>query len=169
MKTRVEYHWIDGSYGWPSALISVWTIVFALIAWSRYQAGDILPLVFAIFFFFIANYVALASFVNRTVLLVSPTELEIRHEPVPWFGERTLGISDIESFSFRKWSWGLTRGSIRYKFYCNLAGKKRVNIFPGTTIVKPREATNAITRVQLAIEPFRKIDFAEDTREWLDC
>jgi hypothetical protein len=50
----------------------------------------------------IMAYVALTRFVNRTVIDISPSDIALRHEPLPWPGRRRLAISEIAAVHIRQ-------------------------------------------------------------------
>lgn len=41
-------------------------------------------------------YVAVAGFVNRTVLEAGRTQILVKHRPLPWIGEQTIDIADVK-------------------------------------------------------------------------
>jgi hypothetical protein len=48
------------------------------------------------------TYYTVAKLVNRTVVHVAPEQLSIRHGPLPWPGNRTIELSNVEQFECRK-------------------------------------------------------------------
>lgn len=44
------------------------------------------------------TYYTLAGFFNRTVLEITPAEITVRFEPLPWMGEKRLKTADLKQF-----------------------------------------------------------------------
>lgn len=73
-----------------------------------------------------------ASFFNRTQIFADPESLEIRHRPLPWFGNRKLAAANIEQIYVKK----TTRRQryardIGYELRAKLRAGKDIRLLPG--------------------------------------
>ena len=161
MKFRLEYRWIDGSSWFLPALLFFWSLWVGYVGYVNFNLGAVDIPIICIFFIFGASYGGVAILLNRTILTVTPEQLEIQHEPVPWFGEKSIAVASIESFSCIKKH---RRGTTFFSIYCNMPDKKRTSIFLGVHIVKPEEAMNVILKIKNWLEPYRKVSVI-DTRD----
>ncbi|HVJ83988.1 MAG TPA: hypothetical protein VM452_00010 [Caulifigura sp.] len=51
------------------------------------------------------TYSVVAGFLNKTQILVDTSQLHVRHQPVPWWGNRIVNVDDIQEFELdRTWS-----------------------------------------------------------------
>ena len=79
------------------------------------------------------TYYTIAGFFNTTTVTAGMGNLEIRHHPVPWFGNKKIKTSEIRQFySKEKISQGKNGQGFTYEIYALLAGQKpKVNILKG--------------------------------------
>lgn len=49
-----------------------------------------------------ATYVAVARVLNRTTVIADGERLQIRHGPVPWFGEAAVGAGDVSGIRWTR-------------------------------------------------------------------
>jgi DNA-directed RNA polymerase subunit M/transcription elongation factor TFIIS len=54
----------------------------------------------SVFFGFVA-YLALAGFINRTIITANPRQLKLSHSPLPWFEKQIYAASEIEKVYIR--------------------------------------------------------------------
>lgn len=57
------------------------------------EPGDRLLLIPAL----LMGYCALTRFVNRTVIEISAKGVVVRHQPLPWWGNRRLAVQDVQA------------------------------------------------------------------------
>jgi len=55
-----------------------------------------------VFIGIILTYITLAGFVNRTVISFDRQNLTVRHRPLPWWGNRTIPMREIDQIFTRK-------------------------------------------------------------------
>lgn len=44
------------------------------------------------------TYSVIAGFFNKTQVLVDENQLHVRHQPIPWWGNRVMGVDEIQEF-----------------------------------------------------------------------
>jgi DNA-directed RNA polymerase subunit RPC12/RpoP len=78
------------------------------------------------------TYCALAGFINRTILEVTPETLSIRFEPLPWIGKKKLRTSDLKQLYCKQKIVHHKGGySIRYTLYAVTAANTEMKLLGG--------------------------------------
>lgn len=78
------------------------------------------------------TYFTLAGFLNRTRIRLNPAELSVRHYPLPWPGNRTLGRQDLDQlFCEEKLNSGRNGSHYTYSLSAVLHGGKRIKLVSG--------------------------------------
>ncbi|MFA5139222.1 MAG: hypothetical protein WC728_08310 [Elusimicrobiota bacterium] len=117
---------------WDGFLV-VWYTIFLT------QKGPLLmgvvPLIHVAVGFGLSYYVV-AGFVNRTVITVSVDALRVKHEPLPWPGNRSIARMDLAQLFCREQVGN--KGSRTYEVHAVLAGEKRVKLVSG--LLSPEQA-----------------------------
>ena len=157
---RVEYRWLDGTSWFKPMFLLVWGLGAIWVGTANYLRGDTLIPIVCLVLLLLATYVALASFFNSTTLIISPTELEIFHGPLPWFGDRVMALDAVESLSYKAKGGG--EYGRYYSFYCNRVDKKRHSIFFGVDIPNAEPAIKSLTKVIRWLEPYRRIPLVNE-------
>ncbi len=77
-------------------------------------------------------YATVAGFVNRTIIRVGHGQLEVRHGPLPWLGNRSLPSHEIEQIYCQEAVSRNDNGSqYRYTVYAILQGNHREKLLAG--------------------------------------
>lgn len=160
VRLRVEYRWIEGSSWFVPSFLVFWSSVAVYVGYTWYQNHQTLVPMLCVLMVVAAVYYALALWVNKTVLTVSPERIDISHGPMPWFGGRGFDVSEIESISWEKRLDAQGMGTyIRFRIV--LVGGNKVGIFPLLAIGRPEAALRALKRVCDWLGPFRNLDIRE--------
>jgi hypothetical protein len=117
-------------------LVGGMIIVFGAVGLLRDLAADsampVVPLVgYALLFLFgmVLTYFGLANLMNRTKVVVTPSTLDIRHGPLPVFGNKTLDSTQIVALVV------ITvkdrEGDTSYKLQARLMDGSTVKLLPG--------------------------------------
>ncbi|MDX2465358.1 MAG: hypothetical protein QNK31_12715 [Porticoccus sp.] len=61
-------------------------------------------------------YFTIATWLNKTQIYVSKNKIEIKHKPVPWFGNKKLKADNIKQLFVEKKCVGSSNGNRRYKY-----------------------------------------------------
>jgi len=133
---RIAWRWFT-----PAAIfLGVFSLFWCgfLVFWYGMAAAGGAPLVFFLFpLIHVAvgvgiGYVAVAMFVNRTTVTVEKGTVSIRHAPLPWPGNRTLGRADVEQlFCTQKVSHGKNGTTITYQVEAVGKGGRRTTLLKG--------------------------------------
>ena len=51
-------------------------------------------------------YLSIATFFNKTQILVSRDTIEIKHRPIPWFGNKRVEINNLKQLFVKEKYWG---------------------------------------------------------------
>ncbi len=104
--------------------LSLLTLVFHRFTFSpgdEWQAlqmlGELAPAI-------ISAYVLLCSSLNRTDVIVSPSRVQVRSTPIPWWGDRCVNAQDIYGLVFREGREGEDGAKFRL-YYLDRGGKER--------------------------------------------
>jgi len=74
---------------------------------------------FALVFVFLGvglAYFSIATFSNTTQILVSRDMIEIKHRPIPWFGNKRVDVNNLKQLLVKEKSWGSSNGSPRLTY-----------------------------------------------------
>jgi hypothetical protein len=156
MRLRVEYVWLEGSSWFVPVFLILWSVVVAFVGYTGYLAHDAVTSVLCLVVIALAVYCGIAVTINKTIILVSPERIEICHAPMPWFGERELSVSEIQSIGWKERA--NAEGARFSKFYFNMVDGRKIRIFAGVSIGKPDAALRAVEKVTGWLSPFRKLD-----------
>jgi hypothetical protein len=159
MRLRVEYAWINGSSILVPIFLIIWCAVAGFVGYIRFLADEITVPTICLIGIALGLYSAVTLTINKTIIFVSPERIEVSHEPMPWFGEQTLNVCDIQSITWKERS--TSDGVSYFKFCFNLADGRCVTIFPVVAVGKPDAALRAVKKVTDWLAPFRRIDITE--------
>ena len=118
------------------AIITIFSLVFPLVLFlSDSDAikikSEIMILAIQILLFLavlIAIYYAIATLVNKTNIYVSQKAIEIKHQPLPWFGSKRIETSNIKQFFLRSFQdTSSSRGGKGY--YVNILTHEHQEIY----------------------------------------
>lgn len=88
------------------------------------------------------TYYTVALFVNKTIIKVNSESIEIKHKPLPWFGEKTIVTKDIEQVYVKeKVSQGKSGATYTYELFAKQkSGAKAIKILGGDIIGDSEDA-----------------------------
>lgn len=144
MKLQVEYRWLDGTGLGAPIFFFVCGAVGLYLGNGSYLGNEPLLFVLSIVCFVLVTYAALAHVLNKTEFSVSQREITIRHGPLPWFGNRVIPVSELQSFERSDRN---NEGNLYYNFHCTFTNGKRANLFFAVNIVNPGTAENVLRKV----------------------
>ena len=61
-------------------------------------------------------YFTIATWLNKTQIYVSKNSIEVKHKPVPWFGNKRIKADNIEQFFVEEKLKGSSNGNRRYSY-----------------------------------------------------
>lgn len=100
-RLRLVRRWYGFSLFFPLLVCIVWNAL--MVHWYRDMATyrsaegmELLALGAATAAGLACTYATLAGIINRTIIEASTTHLTIRHRPMPWPGNRTVPVSELE-------------------------------------------------------------------------
>ncbi len=156
MKLKIEYVWLKGnSWSFPLRLVLL-SAISAIVGYVRYEANDAIVPIISILVVACALYYAAALLINKTFIVVSFYSIEILHDPIPWFGERELSVSNIESIRCER-RWNRTVGS-HYLLGFALMDGSFARVFPGVLVTYPENALQAMHRIRGWLSPMRTLE-----------
>ena len=71
-------------------------------------------------------YFTIATWLNKTQIYVSKNSIEVKHKPVPWFGNKRIKADNIEQFFVEEKLKGSSNGNRRYLY--NVLGLTSENV-----------------------------------------
>lgn len=80
---------------------------------------ELLPKLFFSIFFFLGLgllYFAVATWLNKTQIYVSKSNIEIKHQPVPWLGKKKIKADNIEQLFVEEKYQGSSNDNPRYSY-----------------------------------------------------
>lgn len=77
------------------------------------------------------TYHTIAGFLNRTWITATPTALTIRHAPLPWRGNRTLAVEDIEQLYCKQGTGGSRDESVSYTLAAAMKDGTQLDLIKG--------------------------------------
>lgn len=80
---------------------------------------ELLPKLFFSIFFFLGLgllYFAVATWLNKTQIYVSKSNIEIKHQPVPWLGNKKIKADNIEQLFVEEKYQGSSNDNPRYSY-----------------------------------------------------
>ena len=153
MNLKVEYRWLDGAGRGVPFLLFFFALVGLGFSYEGYTAHEVALIVIGLLWFIANLYQALAQAFNKTVFIVSQTEITIRHGMLSRLGDRVVKVSDIRWFERTDRS---NEGFKYYSFRCVLNSPGHVNLFWGAYIENPATAGEVLKKIAGGID--RKIE-----------
>src|SRR5262249_27039103 len=99
---RIRFRWVWFKFIGPAGMCFVWNGFLVGWYWQALRTGGPgmwLMIIFTIFHVAVGLlliYATLAGLLNRTVINVTSEFLTVRHGPVPWWGNQSLRIDELE-------------------------------------------------------------------------
>ncbi len=131
--------------------VHIASLVFALMwngflgfFYSSLIAGNALLFVYGFTLLHLAAglwlmYFAVCGLINKTVISTSRREITIKHQPLPWSGNRTIHRNEIEQlFVLQRIHSGKNTTTITYDIQAIISGNKAINLVKG--LETPEEA-----------------------------
>jgi hypothetical protein len=103
---RIRFRWIWHRFTKAACVCLVWNSFLVGWYWSALRTPEKRWMWFAMVWCLphvcvgvLLLYATLAGFLNRTVIKVTSESLTVRNGPVPWFGNRSMRIDELERLS----------------------------------------------------------------------
>jgi hypothetical protein len=142
---RIRYRWVWRKFTGPATMCLGWNSFVAAWYWLAIRAGD-RGMWLAIFIciphlavgLFLV-YATLAGLLNRTVIRATSESVRVWNGPVPWWGNRTLAVDQLEELSCNK-GWDGQEGRERsdYVVTARVKGGSQVELV--TDLYDPTQA-----------------------------
>ncbi|WNC72080.1 hypothetical protein RGQ13_18465 [Thalassotalea psychrophila] len=97
-----NYDSIEITRQWPRfqpftmALGAVYLIYHCVTKYTGTENVDIPNLLYLLVFIILMTYFSLAGLLNKTYIMVTKKNVEIRHRPIPWVGNKIIDASEIK-------------------------------------------------------------------------
>ncbi|MGB2866966.1 MAG: hypothetical protein WBD36_00820 [Bacteroidota bacterium] len=144
MKLGFEYRWLDGAGRGAPFLLFFLAVVGLGFSYEGYYEHEIALLVIGMLWFIANLYQAVAQAFNKTIFIVSQTEITIRHGMLSRVGNKVVKVSDIRWFERKDRS---NEGFKYYSFRCVLKSPRHVNLFWGAYIENPASAEDVLKKI----------------------
>jgi hypothetical protein len=129
---QLEWRWFSPKYiplaffcvAWDAFLIFWYSIAFGMDApW--------IMIVFPVAHLAVGvglTYSTLAGFLNSTKIRLTQTTFSVQHDPLPWWGEVKVPISEVRQFYCREQSPKNSEGARSYQLVAVLADERQLNL-----------------------------------------
>lgn len=100
------------------------------------------------------GYAAVALMLNRTTVRVSDGSLTVRHHPIPWPGNRTVGIDDLDQLFCKEYVAYSKNNVPQYRFavHAVMKGGDRKKLIPGMETPEQAVALEQLLERRLGIQ-----------------
>lgn len=131
---RIHWRWYT-----PVAYLMVfigiaWNVSLLSMIWKTFSGdfiAEVVPCFFLVFGFGLI-YAGIVFLVNETTISVQHKTLSIRHTPLPWSGNRTFSVDDLEQFFCKQHICRKKREtSVGYGLYAISRNGKQIEILNG--------------------------------------
>ena len=121
-----------------------------------FSERELLPKLFSLVFLFLGLgllYLTVATWLNKTHIYVSKNSIEVKHQPVPWRGNKKIKADNIEQFFVEKKHVGSSNNNPRYTY--NVLGLTSENI--QVKLIAGLEFRDHARFIEKAIEDYLRI------------